>query len=60
MISEINDIMNNSITGWKQMAGKTKRFEKYGTQKYWYREKYVNEDFSPVPEQMEIPFNKEQ
>lgn len=60
MISEINDIMNNSITGWKQMAGKTKRFQKYGTQKYWYREKAVNEDFKSIPEQMEIPFNIEQ
>lgn len=57
MISEINDIMNNSVTGWKQKTGGTKRFGKYGIQKYWYREKSVNKEFVPVLEQMEIPFD---
>ena len=28
-VNEINDIMNNSIVGWKQKTGATKRFEKY-------------------------------
>lgn len=58
MINEINDIMNNSVEGWKQKTGATRRFEKYGIQKYWYREEAVNKEFVPVPEQMEIPFDK--
>lgn len=57
MVNDINDIMNNSIVGWNQKIGTTRRFTKYGIQKYWYREESVNEDFMPVPEQMEIPFD---
>lgn len=56
MINEINDIMNNSIDGWRQKTGATRRFGEYGIQKYWYRVESVNKDFEPVPEQMEIPF----
>lgn len=58
MVNEINDIMNNSIVGWKQKVGATRRFDKYGIQKYWYREESVNKEFVTVPEQMEIPFDK--
>ncbi len=35
-LREINDIMNNSIDGWK--ADKQHRFEKYGQQRSWKRE----------------------
>jgi len=56
-VNEINDIMNNSIVGWKQKTGATKRFEKYGIQKYWYREEAVNKEFVSIPKQMEIPFD---
>jgi hypothetical protein len=56
MVNEINDIMNNSITGWKQTLGAARRFDRYGIQKYWYRIEAVNKEFEPVPEQMDIPF----
>lgn len=76
MINDINDIMNNSIAGWAQTVGKTKRFNLYGTQKYWYRvqndgtgvgetpdsdfgDTSVNDGFTPIPEQLEIPFLNE-
>lgn len=52
-IHEINNIMNESITGWEK-AG-THRFAKYGIQRAWKRIE-DNEGFQPIPEQYELPF----
>ena len=58
-VNEINDIMRNSIVGWKQEAGKTKKIKGHNTQRYWYRVKTTEVEFEPVPEQMEIPFDSD-
>lgn len=67
-IREINDIMNNSVEGWKQFTN-PRRFAEYGRQKGWERdnrnvatEKEVTDGFLPLSEkeamQMELPFGK--
>jgi len=58
-LKEINDIMNNSITGWDKYSSKSqmKRFNKYGTQRAWQRnEEFVDNNFVDITQQMEIPF----
>ena len=58
IIMEINDIMNNTITGWKKSGDTTKRFPNYGTQRYWEREK-TETDFISVTEDDIIPFEQQ-
>jgi len=64
-IREINEIMNQCVTGWKYFSN-PRMFAGYGRQKGWEREKSATdtsngagktpEGFTPVPEQMELPF----
>ncbi|MXP78936.1 virulence-associated protein E [Lachnospiraceae bacterium WCA-9-b2] len=64
-IREINEIMNQCVTGWKYFSN-PRMFAGYGRQKGWEREKPATdtgngrgktpEGFTPVPEQMELPF----
>ena len=64
-IREINEIMNQCITGWKYFSN-PRMFAGYGRQKGWEREQSTTdtgngagktpEGFTPVPEQMELPF----
>ena len=64
-IREINEIMNQCVTGWSYFSN-PRMFPQYGRQKGWEREKATtdtgNEDekildgFVPVTEQMELPF----
>lgn len=53
-IREINDIMNNSIEGWKKAP--QHRFKEYGRQASWKREVGCNE-FLPVEQDIKLPFN---
>ena len=64
-LRELNDIMNNSVIGWKKCKGQ-KRLGIYGQQRAWEREQKlesVNElsspadGFEPVTEQMNLPFD---
>lgn len=55
-IKEINRIMNESIKGWKHSDKKTHRFNKYGTQKYWYREDKVDDDGFIKCDTTDLPF----
>lgn len=65
MIGEINDVMNNTISGWT--AGPQHRFPAYGQQRFWKRiTKTVNrdgelsDDFERIPEddmQLKLPFD---
>lgn len=52
-IREINDIMNNSIEGWKKAP--QHRFKEYGRQAGWKRE-VDSSGFLPLPEAVEPPF----
>ncbi len=52
-LREINDIMNNSITGWS--ADKQHRFDKYGQQRSWKRNDASN-GFVPIMDAHEMPF----
>ena len=64
-IREINEIMNQCVTGWNYFSN-PRMFPQYGRQKGWERENATtdtgNEDeripdgFVPVTEQMELPF----
>ena len=65
-IREINDIMNNSISGWKPFAN-PRIFEKYGRQKGWERDNGLPATDGKTPDgfielteeearQMELPF----
>ena len=64
-IREINEIMNQCVTGWKYFSN-PRMFAGYGRQKGWEREQAatdsgngtekIPEGFTPVPEQMELPF----
>ena len=64
-IREINEIMNQCVTGWIYFSN-PRMFPQYGRQKGWERENATtdtgNEDekipdgFVPVTEQMELPF----
>ena len=64
-IREINEIMNQCVTGWSYFSN-PRMFPQYGRQKGWEREKATtdtgNKDekipdgFVPVTEQMELPF----
>ena len=64
-IREINEIMNQCVTGWSYFSN-PRMFPQYGRQKGWERENATtdtgNEDekipdgFVPVTEQMELPF----
>ena len=68
-IREINEIMNQCVTGWKYFSN-PRMFAGYGKQKGWEREnartepatdsgngtEKIPEGFTPVPEQMELPF----
>ena len=64
-IREINEIMNQCVTGWNYFSN-PRMFPQYGRQKGWERESATtdtgNEDekipdgFVPVTEQMELPF----
>lgn len=64
-IREINEIMNDCITGWRHFSN-PRMFAEYGRQKGWEREipatdngnesKKASDGFMPVPEQMELPF----
>ena len=63
-LRELNDIMNNSVIGWKKCNGQ-KRLGIYGQQRAWEREQKLEsvngvsssgDGFEPVGEQMEIPF----
>ena len=72
-IREINEIMNQCVTGWKYFSN-PRMFAGYGRQKGWEREQKAKADacalatdtgngagktpegFTPVPEQMELPF----
>ena len=72
-IREINEIMNQCVTGWKYFSN-PRMFTGYGRQKGWEREQKAEADacalatdtgngagktpegFTPVPEQMELPF----
>ena len=57
--------MNQCVTGWKYFSN-PRMFAGYGRQKGWEREQTGNghlaterekpEGFTPVPEQMELPF----
>ena len=53
-LREINDIMNNSITGWS--SDKQHRFEKYGQQRSWKRNG-CEDGFIPVPDNVKLPFD---
>ena len=64
-IREINEIMNQCVTGWKYFSN-PRSFEGYGRQKGWERESPATgfdngpektpDGFVPVNEQMELPF----
>ena len=64
-IREINEIMNQCVTGWNYFSN-PRMFAGYGRQKGWEREQSATdtgngagktpEGFTPVPEQMELPF----
>ena len=64
-IREINEIMNQCVTGWKYFSN-PRMFAGYGRQKGWEREhpttdtgngaEKTPDGFQPVPEQMELPF----
>ena len=65
----INEIMNQCVTGWNYFSN-PRMFAGYGRQKGWEREnartepatdsgngtEKIPEGFTPVPEQMELPF----
>ena len=60
--------MNNSVTGWKPFLN-PRSFGKYGRQRGWEREipatgccnrdENTEDGFEKVPEEMEVPFEKE-
>ena len=63
-LRDISEIMNTSIKGWTKC--KQHRYDKYGVQWSWERDPVTQgvteggknpDDFYPVPEQMEIPFD---
>lgn len=64
-IREINEIMNQCVTGWKYFSN-PRMFAGYGRQKGWEREQPATgtdnggektpDGFEPVTEQMELPF----
>ena len=64
-IREINEIMNQSITGWRYFPN-PRMFSEYGRQKGWERENPATDSGNPsekttdgfveVTEQMELPF----
>ena len=64
-IREVNEIMNQCVTGWKYFSN-PRMFPEYGRQKGWEREQPATdtsnraektpEGFVPVTEQMELPF----
>ena len=64
-IREINEIMNQCVTGWSYFSN-PRMFPQYGRQKGWEREnattdtgnedKKIPDGFVPVTEQMELPF----
>ena len=64
-IREVNEIMNQCVTGWNYFSN-PRMFPEYGRQKGWERENpatgsgngggKIPEGFVPVPEQMELPF----
>ena len=67
--NEINEIMNQlirdgTLTGWRYFSSPKRFGSEYGTQKGWeripgvYQEASTEDRFVPVPEQMEIPFEK--
>ena len=64
-IREINEIMNQCVTGWSYFSN-PRMFPQYGRQKGWEREnattdtgnkdEKIPDGFVPVTEQMELPF----
>ena len=64
-IREINEIMNQCVTGWNYFSN-PRMFPQYGRQKGWEREnattdtgnkdEKIPDGFVPVTEQMELPF----
>lgn len=61
----INDVMNNSVIGWKKCKSQ-KRLKGYGQQRAWERiapiesvneKSDLNDGFEPVTEQIELPFD---
>ena len=52
-IKEINEIMNNSISGWEKY--KQHRFPRYGQQNSWKR-KAGKDGFMDLPDEMDNPF----
>ena len=64
-IREINEIMNQCITGWNYFSN-PRMFSEYGRQKGWERENPATDSGNPsektmdgfveVTEQMELPF----
>ena len=64
-IREINEIMNQCVTGWRYFSN-PRNFAGYGRQKGWERESLITDasngggktpdGFQPVSEQMELPF----
>ena len=64
-IREINEIMNQCVTGWNYFSN-PRMFPQYGRQKGWEREnattdtgneyEKISDGFVPVTEQMELPF----
>ena len=68
-IREINEIMNQCITGWRYFPN-PRMFSEYGRQKGWERENPATDSGNPsektmdgfveVAEQMELPFGKGQ
>lgn len=54
---EVNDIMNNAITGWVKCG--QRRFPYYGKQRAWervHKDAGTDSDFEPAPEQVEMIF----
>ena len=59
-LKEINEIMNNNVSGWIKHPTKSNmsRFKRYGRQRAWDRVKNMStEGFIQVDSQMELPFN---
>ena len=55
--SEINQIIQTQISGWKQSKDSTRNFEGYGKQRYWYRVPQAPEEGFRAPAEGEhIPF----
>ena len=52
-IAEINDIMNNTIEGWR--IGPQHRFDQYGQQRSWVRVKRPDKEGTDGPEASGIP-----